>query len=63
MTFFARMYELFYCTNLNKKGSATVVWIIFPKVYFNKKLRFMKKIVLFCVTGEVANRICVSNYL
>jgi hypothetical protein len=40
--FLARMYDLFYCTNLNKKGSATVVWIIFTKVYFNKKLRFMQ---------------------
>jgi hypothetical protein len=63
MTFFARMYELFYCTNLNKKGSATVVWIIFPKVYFYKKLRFMNFFVSFCVTGEVATRICDSNYL
>jgi hypothetical protein len=36
MTFFPRMYDLFYCTNLNKKGSATVAWIIFPKVYFYK---------------------------
>ena len=35
------MYDIFYCTNLNKNGSATVLWIIFPKVDFNKKLRFM----------------------
>ena len=42
MTFVTRMYDLFYCTNLTKKGSATVVWIIFPKVYFYKKLRYMQ---------------------
>jgi hypothetical protein len=28
--------------NLRKKGSATVVWIIFPKVYFYKKLNYMQ---------------------
>ena len=39
--FLTRMDDLFHCTNLNKKGSATVVWIIFPQVYFNKKLRIM----------------------
>jgi hypothetical protein len=47
MNFFTHMYDLFYCTNVNKKGSATVVWIIFPKVYF-KKLRIMKIFVSFC---------------
>ena len=39
MTFFKHMYELFYSTTLNKKGGATVVWIIFRKVYLYKKLR------------------------
>jgi hypothetical protein len=39
---FSHIYDLFYCTNLNKKGSATVVWIIFPKVHFYKKLRIMQ---------------------
>ena len=41
------MYDLFYCTNLNIKGSVTVVWIIFPKVYFYKRLRIMQKFCFF----------------
>ena len=46
MIFLTHMYELFYSSNLNKKGGVTVVWIIFPKVYLYKKLKSMRK---FCV--------------
>ena len=46
---FSRMYVLFYCTYLNKKGSSTVVWIIYPKVYFYKKLRYVQNFDFFLV--------------
>ena len=35
------MYELFNSIILNKKGGATVVWIISAQIYAHKKLIFI----------------------
>jgi hypothetical protein len=64
ITFFTHLYDLLYCTNLNNKGSATVVWIIFlSEVDLYKSSELCKNIVSFCVTCEIAKIMCVCNYL
>ena len=43
------MYELFNSTTLNKKGSATVVWIISAQEYAHKKLIFINNSYVYSV--------------
>ena len=45
--FFSNMYELFNSTILNKKGGATVVWIISAEIYAHKKLIFINSSYVF----------------